>query len=227
MIQFNLLPDIKLQLIRAKRLKRLVMLGSLLSAAVALTVLILLFIFVNFAQKKHITDVEKDIAKYDKQLRNVQDLNKVLTIQNQLTGLTTLHDQKPVASRLFTYITAITPNQVSISKIQIDFATNTLSISGGADSISTVNKFVDTLKFTTYKVKDQTNTTKAFSSTVLSNFLRAEKSSSYSIDSIFDPKIFDSKTTLDLVVPKIISTRSETEKPTALFQAPIDTKAKP
>ena len=225
MIQFNLLPDIKIQLIRAKRINRLVMLASLSSAAVALTIMILLYSFVNFAQKKHINDVNKDIAKYDKQLRSVQELNKVLTIQNQLNTLTSLHDLKPDTNRLFGYLTAITPNQVSISKVQIDFGTNTLSISGGADSLSTVNKFVDTIKFTSFNLKDQTSQTKSFSSTVLTGFTRSEKQSNYSIETKFDPKIFDSKTLLDMVVPKIISTRSETEKPAALFQS-TETKVK-
>jgi Tfp pilus assembly protein PilN len=223
MIQFNLLPDVKLAFIKAKRIERSVMFISFALTAISVVVLLLLFVF-TAAQKKHITDLNKDVKKYSTQLKNTNNLDKVLTIQNQLNSLTALHDQKPVTTRLFNYITSLTPAAASISKFNIDFTAHTISITGTADSLSTVNQFVDTLKFTTYRIVQQTTDVKAFSNTVLSNFTRDDKATTYQIDSIYDPLIFDSKTELALTVPQIISTRSETEKPTALFQQAETTK---
>jgi len=217
MIQFNLLPDVKIEFIKAKRLKNTIVLVSIISASAALFILIVLVGFVNGAQKKHMNDLTKDIKKYDNQLQGTKDLDKILTIQNQLNSLVALHDAKPAATRLFDDITAITPAAVSISKFDIDFTLSTITIEGNADTLVTVNKFIDTLKFTTYKATDGRTDNKAFSDTVMTTFNRDEKNATYTINAKFNPDIFNSKLAITLTVPKIISTRSETEKPTALF----------
>ena len=105
-----------------------------------------------------------------------------------------------------------------------------MKITGTADSLQSVNKFVDTLKFTTYSVvpadgtTPEPSTTKPFSAVVLSDFTRTDKEVTYTITLSFDPVIFNSANNIKLSVPKIISTRSETEKPTDLFKALPETK---
>jgi Tfp pilus assembly protein PilN len=218
MIQFNLLPDVKLKFIRARRQKRVIMLVAGGAAGAALIVLVLLFVVVNVLQKKHLSDLTADIKTYNSKIQNTKDISKILTIQNQLGSLPELHNKKAVASRLSVYITQLTPAQVSMSKFSIDFNAHTITFDGSADSLSTVNKFTDTLKFTTYKAGNKTGN--AFSDVVLASFTRGDKDANYQINAKFDPTIFDSANDATLTVPKIISTRSETEKPSALFQEP-------
>lgn len=215
MIQFNLLPDVKLEYIKARRLKRSVVLISGLVAAASLTLLIILFVGVVIFQKKHMNDLSADIKTDTAKLESVQDLDKILTVQNQLGSLPGLHDQKPVTSRLFTYLPQLTPQKVSISDLILDFEAQTLVIKGTADTVSTVNKFVDTLKFTDLKIGEEQK--RAFSAVVLTSFDRTDKAS-YEINMKFDPAIFDSKNDVSLAVPNIITTRSEIEKPEPLFQ---------
>lgn len=217
MIQFNLLPDVKLEYIKARRSKRMVLLTATGVTAVSLLFFVGLFLVVNVLQTKHINDLNNDIKKHTATLQSIPDLNKILTVQNQLGSLTTLHDQKPITSRMITYLGQLTPAQATISNVKLDYATNTISITGNADALSTVNKFVDTLKFTTYTVSDSTPK-KAFSNVVLTSFGTADKGVTYQITMNFDPVIFDGTKDVKLVVPKIISTRSETEKPSDLFQ---------
>ena len=223
MVQFNLLPDVKMQYIKAKRQKHTMLATSILVAASALAVFILLFVAVNIFQTKHLSDLSKDIADTTKQLKDTPDLNKVLTIQNQLGSLPTLHGQKPVTSRLFGFIAQLTPNQATIGNMSVDFTANKLDISGTTDSLSTINKFVDTLKFTTYTKTGADGTAndsgKPFKNVVMASFGRGDKDATYQISFDFDPAIFDASNNVALVVPKIISTRSETEKPTELFKA--------
>ncbi len=224
MIQVNLLPNIKQEFVKSRRNKRLVVLGSSFLAAASLIVLILLFVVVQFVQHRYANDLSKDIASENSKLQAIPDLNKILTIQNQLDSLTSLHDQKPVVTRLPGYIKAITPAKVSIATLAVDLQANTINITGSADSVSTINKFVDTLKFTTYKSSDGSDTN-AFSSVVLTSFGNNEKGSSYEITFLFDPIIFSSEATVKLNVPaNKITTRSETEKPEALFQ-PLPSKS--
>ncbi|MBI1856807.1 hypothetical protein HY003_00735 [Candidatus Saccharibacteria bacterium] len=225
MIQFNLLPDVKLDYIKAKRIKRFVILISITIAGALLAIMVLLFLAVNVFQKGHLDDLNVDIKKYSTELKSTQDLSKILTIQNQLNKLNKhdntpgLHDKKPVASRLFPYLSQMLPDKLSIANLDVDFEVQTMSFTGGADSLSTINKFVDTLKFTTYKIDKEPNEIKAFSSVVLTNFGRDDAAATYQIDLKFDLLIFDSSKEISILVPKIITTRSETEKPVDLFQS--------
>ncbi len=219
MIQFNLLPDVKLEFIKTQRLKRSVVTISVLAASASLFVLVTLFLAVVVFQKHHLNDLSKDIKTDSDKLQTTTDINKVLTIQNQLISLPKLHDAKPVTSRLYGYLKQVVPNKVTISQLNADFDKNTFSFTGSADSLATINKFVDTLKFTTYTTTDNTTATNAFTSVVLTSFGRTDKDATYVINLNFNHDIFDSSKTIKLTVPAIITTRSETEKPTDLFKA--------
>jgi hypothetical protein len=232
MIQFNLLPDVKQQYIRAARMKRTAIVVSFLVASTSLFIFIMLFLSVYVFQRTHMKNLSNDIQSKTSELKSIPDLDKVLTIQNQLKSLPALHDSKPVTSRLFGYLTKVTPAQVTVGKTDVDFSTSTISLTGGADSISSINKFVDTLKFATYvdsnvssSGSEQTTTTKPFSEVVLSTFNRTDKGASYTINLKFDPAIFNSSKKIEITVPSITSTRSETEKPTELFKALPEVKA--
>jgi hypothetical protein len=119
---------------------------------------------------------------------------------------------------LLPYIKQVTPSNVSIATLKVDFDAQTISITGSAATINIVNTYVDTLKFTTY-TSEGAESKKAFSEVVLANFGRDDKGASYQISMKFDPAIFDITKQVTLSVPQgKITTRSETEKPEDLFQ---------
>jgi Tfp pilus assembly protein PilN len=219
MIQFNLLPDIKIEYLKARRQKHMVMLGSIVAIIASLIILAILIAIVFGLQKKNISDLNTDITQASKELQDTEDLTKILTVQNQLLSITPLHDQKAAANRLFGYITQVTPSSASISRLNVDFAKNTISISGSADTLNTVNTFTDTLKFATYHTAKDVETEKpAFSDVVLSNFGRDSKGATYTITTQFDLNIFNIQEDVTLTVPKKVTTRSEVQQPAALFQ---------
>lgn len=218
MIQLNLLPDVKLEYLKARRTQRLVVTVSTVLIAASLVVFVLLIGTVDILQKKNLNDLNNDISKYTSQLQNTPNLSKILTVQNQLQVLTSLHDQKPAASRLFGYLKQLTPSTASISQLNVDYVQHTLAVTGNASSLDDVNAFADTLKFTNYKLSDGTSAN-AFSDVVLSQFSRSNSGATYTITATFDPAIFDSKSNVTLTVPNIISTRSIVEQPTDLFQS--------
>jgi hypothetical protein len=230
MIQFNLLPDVKLEYIKARRTKRTVIMSSVLIAGASLTIFVLLFLVVDVAQKQHLANLDKDIAKSKNELKAKPDLAKILTIQNQLNSLPNLHNQKPVASRAFGYVQQLTPKNVSISSFTVNFTDQTIQIEGSADALASVNVFTDTLKFTNYTVEDSQNAnpaqpTLAFSDVVLSSFNVAKesqdknKATTYTITLKYKPEIFSGDKNAKLQIINKITTRSETEKPSAVFQA--------
>lgn len=219
MIQFNLLPNVKQEYIKAKRLKHSVIVISLLVAAASLFVFIMMFLTVYVFQKTHLSNLNSDIEANTQTLKNTPNLNKILTIQNQLNKLPELHDKKPVVTRLTNYLSAITPAQVNIGEMVADFDEKTIEVKGTSDTLQNVNKFVDTIKFTTFKDNGAESETKPFTGVVLSEFVRNDKETTYTISFSFDEVIFDINHNIALTVPKITSTRSETEKPTELFKA--------
>lgn len=224
MIQMNLLPDVKLEYIKAQQTRRLVVSVALIASAVSVGILVLILLG-NGLQKKHLNDLSKDITRESSQLQQQKDIGKILTVQNQLQSLTALHAGKPAASRLTGYLNSLTPSQIAISSFTIDYTQNTAVITGTADALSSVNKYVDTLKYTTYTNQDNNDTkgTKAFSNVVLTSFGLASEAvnggkASYSISLNYDKNIFDITQNIKLDIPNLTTTRASLDNPTDLFQ---------
>jgi len=223
MIQLNLLPDVKIEFLRTTRNKRLVIGVSIVVIVVSVAVLLLMVSIAYGFQKKNLSDLNKDISTYNAQLKNTPNLDRILTIQSQLNSLTALHETKADGTRLFPFLTQLTPAAASISQLDLDVPTTTMTIQGTATSLDVANTYIDTLKFTTYQQVTADGTAdgeakKAFSNVVLKSFSRSDTGASYTITCLYDAKIFDNTSAVKLTVPKIISSRSLTEQPTDLFK---------
>jgi len=216
-VQFNLLPDSKLQINKAQRTKHMVYTISTIAVVVSVGLLIVMLLLVDVAQKKLMSDAA---ARVDKSSKQLQDLNigKIITVQNQLQTLTGLHQKKHITSRIFTYLPKVTPPGVSIDKLDLDLTKNTLNISGTANSQKDVNTFVDSLKQATYKVGDSTPVA-AFQGVVESGFNINGKNVGYSIDMQFDPKLFanDLKDAQGNFVTPVVSVKGALANPNTLF----------
>lgn len=231
MAQLNLLPDVKLQYIKARRQKRLFIGLSAIVSGFFLCIFVALFIYVRFSQRHYIGALTKDISSTTTQLKQKPDLDKILTIQNQLKSLPALHDQKVISSRLFDYLTQATPTTATISDVSVDLQQNTMDIKGNADALSTVNQFADTLKFTEFQAPGQNPANgNAFTAVVLKSFAVNSTAGnsqtgkiSYELQFNFQPIIFaniknlpsgnSEDNAVTLKIPNITTTRSVTENP--------------
>ena len=214
--QFNLLPDSKYERLKTEKSQHTLK-GLFIFISIGATIIfIFFFLATNVLQKKQLSDSDKDIKNLYSELQNVENLNKMLTVQNQLGSLVDLHRNKHVSSRLFTYLPDLTPINVSIGRVGLDFKTSSITIDGTADSQKTVNVFVDTLKFTTFSAGQQANDKQAFSTVVQSNFSVGSGNVSYTLSLTFDPLLFSNNVldangkqiTPSLKVPKLTTTRS-------------------
>lgn len=238
MVQFNLLPDVKIEYIKTRYRKRVLMAVSAAVSMVFLVVFIILFVVVHVNQKLHLKHLNEDVKKYSTEINKVDDVNGLLTIQNQLTSLPALHSDKAVASRLVDYLAKVTPSGITLSNVSVDYTANTISLKGNATDLVSVNKYTDSLKYTTFKVngdaagKDSEG--RAFSGVVLSSFSlptaqAVDKKSSFTISANFNPAIFaqvkqdESQKNLEpvsLTVPPITSSVSESQKPSLFKEQP-------
>lgn len=230
MIELNLLPELKQTFIKAQRTRRLVISLSILISA-GVVVLLVILLSVNGLQKKHLSDLSSDISRQSSTLKNEPQINKILTVQNQLGSLTALHEAKPEASKLFGYLNQITPAEVSIGNFSIDFTQQLVTVSGTAPALSSVNKYIDTLKFTTYTTASSNTSQPAFSNIVLSSFSvngnakDASAATNYSLTLGYDKNIFDITQEAKLAVPTTTTTRTGLDNSSDLFKAaPTTTK---
>lgn len=230
MIELNLLPDVKLTYMKAQRTRGL-MFGLSALITVASIVLLVILLSVSGLQKKHLKDLTTDINKDSNTLKNESQINKILTVQNQLESLSVLHAAKPEASKLFGYLNQVTPVEVSIGNFAIDFTKQTITITGTADNLSNINKYVDTLKYTDYVTSSDAKGQTAFSNVVLGSFglnsatRDPSTAASYSITMSYNIDIFDITQNAQLSVPSTTTTRAGIDTSSDLFKAaPTATK---
>ncbi|MGB4967382.1 MAG: PilN domain-containing protein [Candidatus Saccharimonadales bacterium] len=201
MVQFNLLPDVKLEFVKARRLKHTVMVVAMVTTAIAVGVCIIAFFIANIVQKQQLRSLDVSIKEKSAEIASIKDIDKILTVQNQLNTLTGLHDRKHAPTRVFGYLSQLTPADTSLDKFSADFTANTATVSGTAVSLNLVRSYADTLKRTQFQVEGGDKKTKAFSNVVLSTFSRDDKSATFQITFSFDPTIFDITKKVQLLPP--------------------------
>ena len=155
MIEINLLPNVKRELLKTRAMRNRVISISFLVGGVSIATVVVLALILGsqFAAEAVQNKVIKD--RNDK-LMAVEDLNKVVTIQNQLTKINEQHSRKKINSRIFDVVTAVnpvTPNNVSFSDIKVNPESKTITLEGSA-----VNGYsaLETLKKTILNTKIQT-----------------------------------------------------------------------
>lgn len=155
MIEINLLPNVKRELLKTRVMRNRVISISFLvgGASIAAVVVLALILGSQIAAEAVQSGVIKD--RNDK-LMAVEDLNKVVTIQHQLTKINEQHSGKKINSRIFDVVTAVNPvapNNVSFSDIKVNPGSKTITLEGSA-----VNGYsaLETLKKTILNTKVQT-----------------------------------------------------------------------
>ena len=134
MIEINLIPDVKRELLHTRMMRNAVISLSVIIGIVAIGVVVVLgLVFGGQLAAEAIQ--ESAIKDKSKELMSVEDLDKTVTIQHQLERIAELHDQKRADSRLFDVVSAINPpapNNARFSSVKIDPAEKTITIEGSA-----------------------------------------------------------------------------------------------
>lgn len=220
-VQLNLLPQTKMETVRAARNRSLIISAAFLIGAASLAIFLLTLFTVDVVQTKQLSDANKSINETTAQLKKIDNLDKILTIQNQLTTLSGLHQDKHVLSRLFGYLPQVTPSNIHIGRLVVDFKTDIMNIDGTADTPHSVNTFIDTLKFTNFTTSSQVTPKSAFPSVIENNFGVGQGNVSFTLTVRFDPTLFsnavlnaDNKPeNPELKVPSLTTTRSVLNDP--------------
>lgn len=148
MIEINLIPDVKRELLRAQAARTAVISGSIFVSIIAGGIVIALVLYVFGVQTVRSNIAEDEIEKQYASLSKVEDLSKVLTIQNQLDTMSSLNENKKIDSRLFNVLAAVVPpepNSVKISQVNVDAEDAKITIDGQTRAFDSMEIFKKTL----------------------------------------------------------------------------------
>ena len=213
MIEINLVPDVKQEFIRAKRVRTLIISGAVLVGIASVGVVVLLALYLFAVQNVRSAWVDEDITHKHSQLANVEDIENTLTVQNQLTKLDELHNDKNVVSRFFDLLIAVNPtkpNNVSFSQTSFDAESGTISLQGQASNgYAAADVLIKTILGTSisYKDKDKEVVTLPLTEQVTTSELSfgedasGEKVLHFSLSFEYDPAFF-ARSSQDAVVIK-------------------------
>jgi Tfp pilus assembly protein PilN len=202
MIEINLVPDVKQELIKAQRIRSMVIAASILIGSISVAVVALLAMYVFTVQAVRSGIADGKIKDGSAKLASVEDLSKTLTIQNQLTKISDLNSKKNIDSRIFDMLTAIippSPNDIQISDLTIDSSAGLITIDGQApNSYAAVEVFRKTIDGAKVKYTDDNKTQQELtlaSSVSISNTSYGEDSSGtkvyrFTLSFVYAPELF-------------------------------------
>lgn len=155
MIEINLVPDIKQELIRAQTMRSTVVSISILAGLGAIAGVVVLCLWVFAGQTVAMKLSDDSIRDSNAKISKIPDLSNALTVQNQLTTLSELNANKNIDSRLFGLLDTINPpapNDVQVSVATVDAETKTITIEaqavGGFAALETYRKTINATKIT-------------------------------------------------------------------------------
>ncbi len=201
MIELNLVPDVKQELIKAKRVRTMVISGAIVVGIVSVGIVVLLAVYLFGVQALRSTLADKSIDEQSAKLKEVPDLANMLTIQSQLASISELHGQKNIDSRLFDLLTAINPakpNQIVLSMVKVDSSTKTVHIDAQAENgflaADVFKKTILATKFS-YDNDGETATDSLADDATISNLSYGEDASGakvlrFSIDFVYKDALF-------------------------------------
>ena len=158
MIQINLIPDVKQEMLRAQRMRNVAISLSIVVGIAAVGIVTALAIILG-AQTAVQKFEEGQITSGYKKLSSVPDLDNALTVQNQLASISGQNNKRTIDSRLLDVLAAINPaapNDVKISKVTLDPSEGTLMLEGSAaGGYPATDVFRKTILNTTVSAKQQ------------------------------------------------------------------------
>ena len=152
MIQLNLVPDVKMEFIKARRTYRVVLFSSIIVSIIALTGLTIYYVTVDVIQRHTLNSNISKIQDESTKISSSPNLNKIVTVQKSLESLPGLYAASPRASNLLPYLVDMASTGVSIASVDMDYKTGALTMAVETDNLIDGNIFYNQLKYATYTI---------------------------------------------------------------------------
>ncbi len=134
--EINLVPEVKMQMIKAQKVRNLVLFICILVSSIAAGAVVILF-SVKSGQDIAMASQDRKILQLSDKLEEYTELDDLLTIQEQLEGISAIGQKKTVLSRVFGAMTVMLPaggDSVKLSELRVNVETSSINIEGVADA---------------------------------------------------------------------------------------------
>lgn len=134
MIEINLIPDVKRELIRARRARVYVITGAVFTGLVSVGIVVIMALWLG-GQSLQSSNLDGQISDKSKTLLSKPGLSHMLTIQHQLTKISEYHNEKNIYSRFFDLLAKVNPkapNNITFSLVRVDSDSGTVHLEGQA-----------------------------------------------------------------------------------------------
>lgn len=228
MIQLNLLPDVKKEYLRAQSFRAKMISFSILATVAAVGAMVVLAGYVYGFQRGLSSLQQGDIKSKAAELKKKPDIDKYLTIQNQLATIDGLHDSKTMSSRLLDVLPRLNPaapNSVKFANVKLSVVDSTIVFQGGTKDFSALTTFRDTLANAkmSFSQNDSNQTEPLFKTVSItqSGYSKgdaADTAVGFTITTEYNPNLFSSTVkNFSVNVPNIETTQSVVASP-GLFE---------
>lgn len=134
--EINLVPEVKHQMIKAQKLRNLVLFICIVVSAASLGVVAVLF-SIKSGQDIAMSSQDKKLETMSAKLMGFEELGDLVTVQGQLGKLQEIANNKRVLSRVFGALGAMLPtggDVVQLSELRVDLDASTLRMEAQADA---------------------------------------------------------------------------------------------
>lgn len=137
MIEINLLPDIKQEVLVARQTRDRVATWSIIISVAAASLVLILLMITMVVQALIIKSQANTIEEDFKKIERYNGVTSLLTIQNQLKNIDEMHSKKAVSSRIFillNQLTSVNKLRFKASKIEYNPHNKKIIIEGSTDA---------------------------------------------------------------------------------------------
>lgn len=134
MFEINLVPELKDKAIKAIKLRNLIFFGCIVVVAASVAILIVLGV-IKGGQDLALANKDDQLSKFSSKIQSFEDLDELLTIQSQLSGINSLNSNKKVLSRIFNVLQTLLPtngDEITISELSVNLDESTISFDAQA-----------------------------------------------------------------------------------------------
>jgi Tfp pilus assembly protein PilN len=231
MIELNLLPDVKKEFLKAQSARNRVTFFAIMAVIGAAGLTVAMAAFVYGVQNAQIYFLNQSIQNRSAELQSIEDIDKYLTVQNQLDQIGALHSGKNMYSRLMDFVKVLNPtapHEVQLGSLEINDEQKMITFSGTTRTFESFNIFKDTLENAEIAYSDFIDpeappvTEKLFSNVVVENSGLArvgnQQRVSFVVNVTFNEKTFlNQYRDVSIRVPNIETTGSTRQAPQPLF----------
>ena len=153
MAEVNLVPKIKLELLKARQQRNIVSFVAILVGVVSVAFVAVLAVIVLAVQPRIDRRADEEISSWYAEFKDVGNVGNLLTIQSQLAQIGELTANKTITSRIFGILDVVIiggENEIILSNISLDQATGTLRLdaqSGVPTALESLQKTISRTKF--------------------------------------------------------------------------------